>query len=62
MTNTTKSIINVTVNGMTAGETIENVKSRRETVEKSAFNIALIIAITFKSCMPIAQICRISFA
>ena len=42
--NTTKSIINVTVNGMTAGETIENVKSRLETVEKSAFNIALLCA------------------
>lgn len=44
MDNTTKSIINVTVNGMTAGETIENVKSRLETVEKSAFNIALLCA------------------
>lgn len=44
MTNTTKSIINVTVNGMTAGETIESVKSRLETVEKSAFNIALLCA------------------
>ena len=44
MNNTTKSIINVTVNGMTAGETIENVKSRLETVEKSAFNIALLCA------------------
>lgn len=36
------SIINVTVNGMTANETIDNVKSRLETVEKSAFNIALL--------------------
>ena len=44
MTNTTKSIINVTVNGMTASETIESVKSRLETVEKSAFNIALLCA------------------
>lgn len=44
MNNTTKSIINVTVNGMTAGETIESVKSRLETVEKSAFNIALLCA------------------
>lgn len=44
MDNTTKSIINVTVNGMTAGETIESVKSRLETVEKSAFNIALLCA------------------
>ena len=44
MNTTTKSIINVTVNGMTAGETIENVKSRLETVEKSAFNIALLCA------------------
>ena len=44
MNSTAKSIINVTVNGMTAGETIENVKSRLETVEKSAFNIALLCA------------------
>lgn len=44
MNNTTKSIINVTVNGMSASETIENVKSRLETVEKSAFNIALLCA------------------
>ena len=44
MNTTTKSIINVAVNGMTAGETIENVKSRLETVEKSAFNIALLCA------------------
>lgn len=44
MNTTTKSIINVTVNGMTAGETIESVKSRLETVEKSAFNIALLCA------------------
>lgn len=44
MTNAKKSIINVTVNGMTASETIENVKSRLETVEKSAFNIALLCA------------------
>ena len=44
MNNSTKSIINVTVNGMTASETIESVKSRLETVEKSAFNIALLCA------------------
>lgn len=44
MNNTTKSIIDVTVNGMSASETIENVKSRLETVEKSAFNIALLCA------------------
>ena len=44
MKNTNKSIIDITVNGMTAGETIENVKSRLETVEKSAFNIALLCA------------------
>ena len=48
--NTTKqevknnSIINVTVNGMTANDTITNVKSRLESVEKSAFNIALLCA------------------
>ena len=44
METTTKSIINVIVNGMSASETIENVKSRLETVEKSAFNIALLCA------------------
>ena len=44
METTTKSIINVTVNGMSASETIESVKSRLETVEKSAFNIALLCA------------------
>lgn len=38
------SIINVTVNGMTANDTIINVKSRLESVEKSAFNIALLCA------------------
>ena len=38
------SIINVTVNGMTAHDTINSVKSRLETVEKSAFNIALLCA------------------
>ena len=38
------SIINVTVNGMTANDTITNVKSRLESVEKSAFNIALLCA------------------
>ncbi len=38
------SIINVTVNGMTANDTINNVKSRLEAVEKSAFNIALLCA------------------
>ena len=38
------SIINVTVNGMTANDTIDSVKSRLETVEKSAFNIALLCA------------------
>ena len=44
MNNVTKSIINVTVNGMSATDTIESVKSRLETVEKSAFNIALLCA------------------
>lgn len=41
---TKNSIINVTVNGMTANDTIDSVKSRLETVEKSAFNIALLCA------------------
>lgn len=38
------SIINVIVNGMTANDTINNVKLRLESVEKSAFNIALLCA------------------
>lgn len=40
------SIINVTVNGMTAGEAVEDVKVRLLSVEKSAFNIALLCAYT----------------
>lgn len=44
MSTKNNSIINVTVNGMTANETIDSVKSRLETVEKSAFNIALLCA------------------
>ena len=42
--NKINSIINVTVNGMNANEAISSVKSRLETVEKSAFNIALLCA------------------
>lgn len=44
MSTKNNSIINVTVNGMTANETINSVKSRLESVEKSAFNIALLCA------------------
>lgn len=44
MSTKNNSIINVIVNGMTANETIDSVKSRLETVEKSAFNIALLCA------------------
>lgn len=44
MSTKNNSIINVTVNGMTANDTINNVKSRLESVEKSAFNIALLCA------------------
>lgn len=44
MSTKNNSIINVTVNGMTANETIDSVKSRLETIEKSAFNIALLCA------------------
>ncbi len=41
---TNNSIINVVVNGMTAVEAITEVKVRLESVEKSAFNIALLCA------------------
>ena len=42
--NEKKSIIDVVVNGMSAGESIDKVKTRLESVEKSAFNIALLCA------------------
>ena len=51
-TNTTTSIINVTVNGMSATDAIANVKTRLETVEKSAFNIALLCAYTLGDTIP----------
>ena len=38
------SIINVVVNGMTAGEVIKDVQTRLVSVEKSVFNIALLCA------------------
>lgn len=38
---TNNSIINVTINGMTAMEAIGDIKLRLESVERSAFNIAL---------------------
>lgn len=41
MNNTKNSIIDVTINGMTVLEAVEDVKVRLEAVEKSAFNIAL---------------------
>lgn len=41
---TNNSIINVTVNGMSAMDTVTSVKTRLETVEKSIFNIALLCA------------------
>lgn len=46
------SIINVTVNGMTASEAIEDVKKRLESVEKSAFNIAIECAYTLGVTIP----------
>ena len=38
----TKSIINVTINGMTVNQAINDIKERLIGVEKSAFNIALL--------------------
>lgn len=52
MENKTNSIINVTVNGMSANEAITSVKARLETVEKSAFNIALLCAYTLGDTIP----------
>lgn len=46
------SIINVTVNGLTVNEAIASVKTRLETVEKSAFNIALLCAYTLGDTIP----------
>lgn len=46
------SIINVVVNGMKASEGVKNVQSRLESVEKSAFNIALISAYSCGTCIP----------
>lgn len=52
MTTNNNSIINVTVNGMTVNEAITSVKSRLETVEKSAFNIALLCAYSLGDTIP----------
>lgn len=49
---TKNSIINVVVNGMKASEGVKNVQSRLESVEKSAFNIALISAYSCGTCIP----------
>ena len=46
------SIIDVVVNGMTASEGVKNVQLRLESVEKSAFNIALISAYSCGACIP----------
>jgi len=43
-TNTTNSIINVTINGLTAMDTVEKVKTRLEAMDPSLFNIALLCA------------------
>ena len=52
MTKTNNSIINVTVNGMSATDAIASVKTRLEAVEKSAFNIALLCAYTLGDTIP----------
>ena len=52
MNNNTTSIINVTVNGMSANDCIKSVKARLESVEKSAFNIALLCAYTLGDTIP----------
>ena len=48
----TTSIIDVVVNGMTAVEVINDVKIRLESIEKSAFNIALECAYTLGVTIP----------
>lgn len=52
MSTKNNSIINVIVNGMKASEGVKNVQSRLESVEKSAFNIALISAYSCGTCIP----------
>ena len=52
MSTKNNSIINVTINGMSALEAIEDVKKRLESVEKSAFNIALECAYTLGITIP----------
>ena len=52
MENKNVSIINVTVNGLSANDCIKSVKARLETVEKSAFNIALLCAYTLGDTIP----------
>ena len=47
------SIIDVVVNGMTASEGVKDVQARLESVEKSAFNIALISAYSCGACIPV---------
>lgn len=42
MKKTSNSIIDVTVNGLSAMQTVDEVKTRLESVEKSVFNIALL--------------------
>lgn len=52
MSTKNNSIINVTINGMSALEAVEDVKKRLEAVEKSAFNIALECAYTLGVTIP----------
>lgn len=49
---TNNSIIDVVVNGMTATEAVEEVKTRIEMVEKSIFNIALVSAYGYGITIP----------
>ena len=52
MSTKNNSIINVVINGMKASEGVKNVQSRLESIEKSAFNIALISAYSCGTCIP----------
>ena len=52
MDNLNNSIIDVVVNGMTASEGVKDVQLRLASVEKSAFNIALISAYSCGACIP----------
>ena len=49
---TNASIIEVVINGMSAIETVEDIKARLESIEKSVFNVALECAYALGKTIP----------